>query len=62
MRRPRYPYKPEDDGFFEEKYPDGSDESYAPDFDFYEGEPVKEWEAEADRANEIPVEMLMGNY
>ena len=47
---------------FEEKYPNGSDESYDPDFDFYEGEPMKEWEAEADRANEIPVEMLMGNY
>ena len=62
MKRPRYPYSPDDDGFFEEKYPNGSDESYDPDFDFYEGEPVKEWEAEADRANEIPVEMLMGNY
>ena len=60
MKRPRYPYSPDDDGFFEVKYPDGSDDSCDP--DFYEGEPVKEWEAEADRANEIPVEMLRGNY
>ena len=62
MRHQRYPYNPEDDGFFEVKNPDGSDESYDPDFDYYEGEPVREWEAKADRANEIPVEMLMGNY
>ena len=62
MKRPRYPYSPDDDGFFEVKYPEGSDNDSDNDCDFYEGEPVKEWEAEADRANEIPVEMLMGNY
>ena len=46
MRRPRYPYKPEDDGFFEEKYPNGSDDDREEDFDYYEGEPIKPWEEE----------------
>lgn len=48
MKRPRYPYKPEDDGFFAEKYPNGSDDDHEEDFDFYEGEPIKPWEEETD--------------
>lgn len=46
MKRPRYPYSPADDGYFEEKYPNGSDDDRGEDFDYYEGEPIKPWEEE----------------